>query len=154
LPPLLRNLAILKIGGPVQKPGPAFIQGQRPVDGKRAGFEHEAFMLFQERLAPTSGREAFDLSLRTLCERAKSSEIVIPIFGEQENVNLMVGDSDTSSLKQIDDGPIARAVERGQIVEAIDRYGQIDISAFVKDLDPMTPERLEAGHFAYERPRH
>jgi hypothetical protein len=40
---------------------------------------------------------------------AEPAEIVIPSFAEQENVDLMVGDADTSLLEEIDDGPTAGA---------------------------------------------
>jgi hypothetical protein len=88
-------------------------------------------MLFQKQLASASRCEAFDLSLRTLRKGAKPAEIIIPAFAEQENIDLVVGDADAASLKEIDDGPIADVIESRQIVEAIDRYREVDVSTLV-----------------------
>jgi hypothetical protein len=84
-------------------------------------------MLFQKQFASAPWREALDLSLRTLPEGAESAEIIIPSLAEQEDVNLMVGDSDTSLLKEIVDRSAAGAIEGSQTVEAIDRYREVDI---------------------------
>ena len=99
-------------------------------------------MLFQKRFAAASRREAFDLSLGTLPESAEPAEIVIPSLAEQENVDLMVGDPDAGPLEHIGDRPAAGAIENGQIVEAIDRDGEIDISALVQNLNAVAPEGL------------
>jgi hypothetical protein len=147
-----RDRRRIEIGGATQKSAPAFIQNRGPVGGKRAGLELEAFVLLQKRLAPASRREALDLAFGTLREAAEPAKIVIPSFAEQEDVDLMVGDADTSALKEIDDGAIASAVESGQIVEAINRNRKVDVSTLVENFDSMTPEGLEAGDFAHQRP--
>ena len=147
-----RNRRRIEIGGAAQKSAPAFIQNRGPVGGKRAGLKHEVFVLLQKRRAPASRREALDLAFWTLREGAEPAEIVIPSFAEQEDVDLVVGDADTSLLQEIDNGAIASAVESGQIVEAIDRNRKVDVSTLVKNFDSMTPEGLEAGNFAHQRP--
>jgi hypothetical protein len=94
-------------------------------------------MLFQKWFAAASRREAFDLSLGTLPESAEPAEIVIPSLAEQENLDLMMGNTDTGPLEHIGDRPAAGTIESGQIVEAIDRNGEVDAVA---------PEELEARH--------
>jgi hypothetical protein len=101
-------------------------------------------MLFQKRLASTSWREALDLSLGTFPVGAEPAEIVVPSFAKQENIDLMVGDADTGLLQEIDNGAAAGAIESSQMVEAIDRYGEIDVATLVQDFDPVTLEGLEA----------
>ncbi len=88
-------------------------------------------MLFQKRLASASRRKAFDLSLRTLRKGAEPAEIIIPVFAEQENVDLVMGDADTALFEEIDHGPTAGAIESRQMVEAIDRYSEVAVSALV-----------------------
>lgn len=121
----------LEVGGPAQKPAAAFIQQDRSIGGERAGFEHKSFVLFQKRLASASRRKAFDLSLRTLRKGAEPAEIIIPVFAEQENVDLVMGDADTALFEEIDHGPTAGAIESRQMVEAIDRYSEVAVSALV-----------------------
>ena len=110
-------------------------------------------MLLQKRFAAASRREAFDLSLGTLPESAEPTEIVIPSLAEQENVDLVMGDADTTPLEHIGDRPAAGTIERSQIVEAIDRDGEVDVSALVENLDAVAPEGLETRDFTHQRPR-
>ncbi len=109
-------------------------------------------MLFQKRLASTSWREALNLPLGTFAVGAEPAEIVVPSFAKQENIDLMVGDADTGLLKEIDDGPTAGAIESSEMVEAIDRYGEVDVATLVEDFDPVTLEGLEAGDLTSQRP--
>jgi hypothetical protein len=109
-------------------------------------------VLFQKQLASASGREAFDLSLGTLREGTEPTEIIGPSLAEQENIDLVVRDADAASLKEIVDGPAAGAIESRQIVEAIDRYSEVDVSTLVQDFDPVTSEGLEARNFTHQGP--
>lgn len=102
-------------------------------------------MLFQKRLAPAPRCQALNLSLRTLRVGAEPAEIVAPDIPEQENIDLVVGNADAAVLEQVGDGTTARAIERAEIIEAIDRDGEVDVLALVEDFDPVMPERREAG---------
>lgn len=144
----------IEVGGATQESAPTFIQRHGPVAGERVAFEHEGLMLFQKQLASASWREALDLSLGTLRVGAQSAEIDIPCFPEEENVGLVVGDADSTLPIEIDDGPAAGAIESSKIVETIDPYCEVDVSTLVENLDPKTPEGLEAGNLAHERPGH
>jgi hypothetical protein len=64
----------------------------------------------------------------------------------------MVGNADTTLLEEIEDRPIAGAVERGEFVEAIDRYCDVDVAALVENFDSVTLERLETGDLARQWP--
>jgi hypothetical protein len=86
-----------------------------------------------------------------LPEGAESAEIVIPSLAEQEDVNLMMGDADTRLLKQVVDRPTAGAIEGSQIVVPINCDREVDVSAFVENFNPVTPEGLEAGNLAHQR---
>ncbi|WP_154071348.1 hypothetical protein [Bradyrhizobium lablabi] len=108
-------------------------------------------MLFQKQLASASRRKAFDLSLRTLRKGAEPAEVIGPALAEQENVDLVVSDADAALLMEIDHGPAAGPIKSRQIVEAIDRYGEVDVSTLVEDFDPVTSEGLKAWNFTNQR---
>ena len=109
---------------------------------------HELLYAFVERNRSAARNETIPLSLGALAERTETTKIAVATGLEQEDIQLMAGDTDArAGLVSHAQSAHSSPAQRAQPVLVINPERQVKIAAFVPDLDPFTAKFAEPRNF-------
>lgn len=128
------------------------IQHRISGGSQQIGARREAFDRFVEGNGPAAGRAAFLLAFWTGVEIAQPAEIPVGSRLDQKDFDLMIGDAWTlAAPKGFEQRNISGPAERAEPFLRRDPYGQIDVLAFVPNLDSGATEIVESRDFLPQR---
>jgi hypothetical protein len=101
-----------------------------------------------------AGNQAVEFSFRTLTELAEPAQIIVGAGFDQKNVQLVISNADPCSfLKRLAQGKRSGAAQFAEAFLGVEPECQIEIAAFMLDLNPCAPEFAEARHLFPKRLR-
>ncbi|MEZ5934847.1 MAG: hypothetical protein R3F54_23515 [Alphaproteobacteria bacterium] len=130
---------------------PAIEQHDGAIRPEGAAIENEAFHLLQEGMIATAGDMTGRLAFGTGSVGAKPAEIAIAARLEHEHIDLMMGNADLACAVELRQDLPAKPIEPWQLVQAGEPERQVDVLAFMPELDPSSAIRGESRHLLPQR---
>lgn len=101
-------------------------------------------MLLQEGRGAAAGRSAFTLAFWTLIESAEPPQISVRTTLQNEDVELVIGDTEACLLEHVPQRLVLDASQGVEAIQAAQPKRQVDVLAFVPECDSGAPVGREA----------